>query len=183
MCPRHFINATIFKILWNICFSWNCEMAERAFQILPCTDYSSICRGFLSNVCLICRGNFEAVDKTTDSLIITFCGFWDLITFCGYRNKSSGIFHFEWWSISLSSKVNTCSWDSFCVSFSDNLYLQHLALGSIRKGWVSASRLNFVASPDLCTEERRAGLPKSYQRWVQCWTIFAAQSLISRRWF
>ena len=121
--------------------------------------------------------------KPPDSLIITFCGFWDLITFCGYRNKSSGIFHFEWWSISLSPKVNTCSWDSFRVSFSDNLYLQHLALGSIRKGWVSASRLNIVASPDLCTEERRAGLPEAYQRWVQCWTIFAAQSLLSRRWF
>ena len=37
-------------------------MAERAFQILPYTDHSSMCRGFLSNVRLICRGNFEAVE-------------------------------------------------------------------------------------------------------------------------
>ena len=63
-------------------------------------------------------------------------------------------------------KVETCPWNSFCVSFSDNFNRQHLALGRKWKGWVSAFRLNFGGSPDLCSieEGHLLGLG-TFQRW------------------
>jgi len=61
--------------------------------IAPCVE--DFCQMYARFVEVILR----LLNWTTGSLIITFCEFWDLITFCGYRNKSSGIFHFGWWSI------------------------------------------------------------------------------------
>jgi len=71
----HFVAKDVYALLLNPCrksfflagslFSFPClsqNLSSTPVQILPCTDHSFICRGFLSNVCFICRGNFEAVD-------------------------------------------------------------------------------------------------------------------------
>ena len=76
------------------------------------------------------------VNPTKDGLIITFCG---------VRNKSSGIFHSKWKCKLLSTSGSIDSHGThFVFTFSENLYLQHL---NGFKWWVFIHPLHFGAHP------------------------------------
>ena len=102
-------NATIFKILWNICFVsleyLNCYKKGHwrfyhAQIIVPSVE--DFCQMYAWIVEVILR----LVNPTKDGLIITFCG---------VRNKSSGIFHSKWKCKLFYPRVKRFPWNSFCV--------------------------------------------------------------------
>ena len=102
---------------------------------------------------------------TTGSLIITFCEFWDLITFCGYRNKSSGIFHFGWWSILVArEKSKHAHGIHFAFLFQTTLIDSISRWDESGKGEFLLSGSTLVEVPTSAEEVHLLGLG-TFQRW------------------
>ena len=149
-------NATIFKILWNICFVsleyWNCYQKGHwrfyhAQIIVPSVE--DFCQMYAWIVEVILR----LVNPTKDGLIITFCG---------VRNKSSGIFHSKWKCKLLSTSGSKDSHGThFVFKFSENLYLQHL---NGFKWWVFIHPLHFGTHLAESRGKKRFEASKAWER-------------------